>query len=106
MKTPGPSDFPSHTTLGRVALCRSCAGGANAHHFYPAPPDETLQHLAGVGRRVPFLAARPNALRGCSVIRFVRNVQLNVLFHWLTVPELVQSRRGRGSLSRRTRVES
>jgi hypothetical protein len=81
-------------------LCRSYSGGANVYHFRPDPSDRAFQHLAGPGRRVPVLAARPDTLRGRLVIRFVRNDQHDVLFHRLTLPERVQPRRGRDSLSR------
>ena len=65
-----------------------------------SPSDHALHHLAEPRRRVPVLAARLDALRSRLVIRFVRNDQHDVLFHRLTLPERVQPRRGRGSLSR------
>jgi hypothetical protein len=70
----------------------------DVHHSRSGPSDHALQHLAGPDQRVPALAARPDALRGRPFIRFVRNDQHDVLFRWLTLPERVQPRRGRGSL--------
>ena len=75
-------------------------GGTDAYHARPDPSDHALHHLAGPRCRVPVFAARPDAHRGLSIIRFERNDQHVVHFHRLTLPERVQPHRGRVLLSR------
>src|SRR5258708_18945406 len=57
----------------------------DVHLARPDPSDHASRHHpARRYRRVPVLAARPDAVRGGPVMRFVRNNQHHVLFHWLT----------------------
>ena len=67
----------------------------DVHHSRPGPSDQSLAtYLARPYRRVPVLAAWPDAVRSGPVMRFVRNNQHHVLFHRLTSPEPVQPLRG------------
>ena len=72
--------------------CCSYSGGIDVHHSRADPSEHAPRRLAGDRRRVSVLAARPDALRGRPIIRFVRNDQRDVLFHRLTLPELFKPR--------------
>lgn len=71
-------------------LYRSCPGGTDVQYSRTGPSYHALYDLGGPRSRLPVLAARTDAFRGRSVMRFVRNDQHDVLFHWLSLPELAQ----------------
>src|SRR6266403_2174558 len=68
-------------------------GFTDVHRSRPGPSDHACRHhLARPHRRVPVVATRPDSVRNGPVTRFVRNDQYDVLFPWLTLPELVHRR--------------